>query len=50
MAEAYSWPGERFMNQMHGQEANTLDDDINVRRNLKWDREPDQSKEQRSET
>ena len=50
MAEAYSWYGENIMNQMHRQEANVLDDEVEARTNLKWDRNPDQPKEQRDES
>jgi hypothetical protein len=45
LAEAYSWYGENMMNQMHRQEvASNLENDIEARSNLKWDREPDKTK------
>ena len=51
LADAYSWYGENIMNQMHRQEvASNLENDIEVRTNLKWDRAADQAKnEQRDE-
>jgi hypothetical protein len=51
LAEAYSWYGENLMNQMHRQEvASNLENDIEVRSNLKWDRDPDKNKgDQRDE-
>ena len=49
MAEAYSWYGENIMNQMHRQEiASSLDRDIELSTNLKWDRAPDQTNNEQS--
>jgi hypothetical protein len=49
MSEAFSWTGEKVMNQVHRQEANNLDNDIKASTNLKWDRDPDKAKNEQSD-
>jgi hypothetical protein len=50
MADAFTWQGERLMNQMHGQDvARELDGNIEVTSNLKWDRDHDKSKNDQSD-
>ncbi len=50
LADAYSWYGENIMNQMHRQEvASNLENDIEASTNLKWDRDPDKTKNEQQD-
>jgi len=50
MADAFTWQGERLMNQVHGQDvARELDGSIEASSNLKWDRDHDKSKNDQSD-
>jgi hypothetical protein len=50
MADAFTWQGERLMNQLHGQAvAQALDGDIEASNNLTWDRDHDKSKNDQSD-
>jgi hypothetical protein len=47
LADAFTWYGERIMNDMHRQEiASQLDNEIEQGSNLKWDRIHDKAKDE----